>query len=325
MKQKNLSKEELTDEITKLKEEHAKLELENKILKKANELLKKEIGANYENLTNKEKVIVISALKSEYKLKTLLLMINLKKSTFYYEIKRIYHDKYSEIKELLKKIFYSNYSCYGYRRLKVALFKEHDIKISEKIIRKLMKELNLVVYKKKKNKYSSYKGEISPDVPNLISRNFKSTKRFEKILTDITEFSLCDGKVYLSPLIDCFDGLPIVHTICKSPNADLTNSMLEKGKVIIQNNKPIIHNDRDFHYRLPSWINLREKFGFIRSMSKKGCSPDNSMCEGFFGTIKNEFYYSRDWSMVKSDDFIIELEKYLDRFKTKRIKIRLLN
>ena len=44
-------------------------------------------------------------------------------------------------------------------------------------------------------------------------------------------------------------------------------------------------------------------------MSKKGCSPDNSMGEGFFGTIKNEFFYSRDWSKTKCDDFIVELDK----------------
>ena len=60
-----------------------------------------------------------------------------------------------------------------------------------------------------------------------------------------------------------------------------------------------------------------------RSMSKKGCSPDNSMGEGFFGTIKNEFFYSRDWSKYKCDDFIIELDKYLNWFKYKRIKYRL--
>ena len=47
------------------------------------------------------------------------------------------------------------------------------------------------------------------------------------------------------------------------------------------------------------------------------------MCEGFFGTIKNEFFYPNDWKYTTCDDFIIELEKYLIRFKNKRIKKRL--
>ena len=65
------------------------------------------------------------------------------------------------------------------------------------------------------------------------------------------------------------------------------------------------------------------EYGYKRSMSKKGCSPDNSMCEGFFGTIKNDFFYSRDWRDTTSDEFIVELNKYLEWFKNKRIKKRL--
>ena len=68
-----------------------------------------------------------------------------------------------------------------------------------------------------------------------------------------------------------------------------------------------------------------EKYGYVRSMSKKGCSPDNSACEGFFGTMKNEFYYPNDWASVSTDEFIPQLEKYLVWFCDKRIKARLGN
>ena len=47
------------------------------------------------------------------------------------------------------------------------------------------------------------------------------------------------------------------------------------------------------------------------------------MCEGFFGTIKNEFFYPNDWKYTTCDCFITELEKYLIWFKNKRIKRRL--
>ena len=66
-----------------------------------------------------------------------------------------------------------------------------------------------------------------------------------------------------------------------------------------------------------------EKFGYTRSMSKKGCSPDNSMCEGFFRTIKNEFYYPYDWKETTCSDFIDKLNKYLKWFTEKRIKVKL--
>ena len=60
-----------------------------------------------------------------------------------------------------------------------------------------------------------------------------------------------------------------------------------------------------------------------RGLNRNGCSPDNSMCKRFFGTIKNEFFYLNNWKYTTCDDFIIELEKYLEWFKNKIIKKRL--
>ena len=70
-------------------------------------------------------------------------------------------------------------------------------------------------------KYCSYVGEISEAVPNLLKRDFKASLPNQKWLTDITEFHIPAGKVYLSPIIDCFDGLPVAWTIGTSPSARL--------------------------------------------------------------------------------------------------------
>ena len=324
MKKKDKSKQELEEEIIALRKEHLKLELENKVLKKANEILKKEIGVDYSLLSNKEKTQIINALKEEYKINELLKIIHLKRSTYFYEIKRLNFDKYLTIRKIIKEIFFNNYECYGYRRVKQELAKSYGIVISEKVIVRLMKEEKLFVYKpKSKLKYSSYKGEISPQVENIVNRKFIVNKPYKQALTDITEFALKDGKVYLSPLIDCFDGSPITWRIGKSPNSELTNKMLKEAHEIIGDCGILIHSDRGFHYRIDSWIKLMEQYGYKRSMSRKGCSPDNSMCEGFFGTIKNEFFYPNDWKYTTCDDFITELEKYLIWFKNKRIKRRL--
>lgn len=57
--------------------------------------------------------------------------------------------------------------------------------------------------------------------------------------------------------------------------------------------KPIVQSDRDIHYQWLDWIKLVESAGLTRSMSKKGCSPDNAACEGFFGRMKNEMFYNQ--------------------------------
>lgn len=125
-------------------------------------------------------------------------------------------------------------------------------------------------------------------------------------------------------MIDCFDGLPLTWTIGISPNAELANTMLDETIRLTPIDKhPIIHSDRGSHYRWPGWIKRMNKAGFIRSMSKKGCPPDNAVCEAFFGTIKNEFFYCRDWNNISIDEFIKELDDYLKWFSNKRIKMSL--
>ena len=93
----------------------------------------------------------------------ILPIIDLKKSTYFFEIKSQSIDKYKGEKALIIKLFHDNNECYGCRRIKASLFLEYGIKISEKVERKLMRELNLSVYVPKKAKYSSYKGEISSE------------------------------------------------------------------------------------------------------------------------------------------------------------------
>jgi len=66
-----------------------------------------------------------------------------------------------------------------------------------------------------------------------------------------------------------------------------------------------------------------EKVGLTRSMSKKGCSPDNAVCEGFLGTLKNEMFYHRSWRGVSIKHFIEELDNYLRWYNEKRIKMSL--
>lgn len=84
--------------------------------------------------------------------------------------------------------------------------------------------------------------------------------------------------------------------------------------------KPILHTDRGCHYRWQGWIDITENFGLTRSMSAKGCSPDNAACEGFFGRLKNEFFYGHDWSDYSLEDFISALDDYIVWYNNVRIK-----
>ena len=82
------------------------------------------------------------------------------------------------------------------------MLKRNSITLSEKVVRRIIKEEHLFIKKVRIRKYSSYIGEVTPAVPNLLKRNFRADLPNQKWLTDITEFHIPAGKVYLSPLID---------------------------------------------------------------------------------------------------------------------------
>jgi transposase InsO family protein len=160
---------------------------------------------------------------------------------------------------------------------------------------------------------------------NLINRDFRAAAPNEKWLTDITEFQIPAGKVYLSPVIDCFDGLVISWSIGTRPDAELVNTMLDAAIEAIgsSNSRPVVHSDRGAHYRWPGWLTRIREARLIRSKSRKGCSPDNAACEGFFGRLKTELFYSRDWQTVSTDQFIEVVDSYIRWYNEKRIKISL--
>jgi len=323
--------EDLKDEIARLQEqadvlnrEVYRLQLERDVLEKAAEIIKKDQGVSLKTLTNREKAIVIDALRDKYSLKELLAVFKMAKSSYcYQEAVMRAPDKYAELRSQIHEVFEESRKTYGYRRIHYVL-KSKNTKVSEKVIRNLMKEENLVVYTKKKRKYNSYKGEITPAVENVIDRDFHADLPNEKWLTDITEFHIPDGKIYLSPVIDCFDGLPVSWTIGVSPDSELANTMLDSAiDTLKPDEHPVVHSDRGCHYRWPGWIERMEAAGLIRSMSKKGCSPDNSACEGFFGRVKNEMFYNNIWDNVSVDEFIDILDEYLHWYAEKRIKMSL--
>jgi len=268
--------------------------------------------------------VLIDALRDTYRLKELLNALNIAKSSYCYQGQALRKpDKYTELRTQIKEIFIKEHSCYGYRRIHATIQKDGTI-VSEKVIRRIIKDEGLKIPSVCKRKYSSYVGEISPEVENIIDRDFSATTPNEKWLTDITEFSISAGKVYLSPIIDCFDGMAVTWTIGTSPDAELVNSMLDTALPLLsEGERPIIHSDRGCHYRWPGWIERVEKAKLTRSMSKKACLPDNSACEGFFGRLKNEMFYGRSWVGVSLDSFINTLDAYIQWYNETRIKMSL--
>lgn len=194
-------------------------------------------------------------------------------------------------------------------------------RINHKTVQRLMKVLGLKCMVRMK-KYRSYKGQVGKIAPNIIQRNFQAEKPNQKWTTDITEFSLFGTKLYLSPILDMYNGEIISYSISNSPVLNQVMDMLDKAfEKIPENTNLIFHSDQGWQYQHKAYQKRLKDKGIRQSMSRKGNCLDNSVMENFFGLLKSELLYLRDFSSM--DDFRIELEKYIDYYNNKRIKEKL--
>ena len=228
-----------------LRRDIRRLQLEHDLLKKASEIIKKGLGVSLQLLTNRKKTLLVDVLKQTHALSDLSELSLARSSYFYHRARLQVADKYGGARRAIADIFEHNHRCYGYRRMQVALSRQ-CVRLSEKVVQRLMKEERLLVAKPKRRRYGSYLGEISPTPDNLINRDFRAAAPNVKWLTNITEFQLPAGKVYLSPMIDCFDGMVVSWSIGTRPDAQLVNGMLDAAleKVADSDNRPVVHSDR---------------------------------------------------------------------------------
>lgn len=152
---------DLEQQLETLRQDIRRLQLEKDLLKKANELLKKELGIDQQPLTNREKTLMVDALKSTYTVTELLCELNLPRSSYFYHRARLeVADKYADVRQAMANIFERNYRCYGYRRLHASL-SDQCVKVSEKVVRRLMKQECLIAATSKRRRYGSYMDQSS--------------------------------------------------------------------------------------------------------------------------------------------------------------------
>lgn len=152
-------------------------------------------------------------------------------------------DKYADIKNEILQIYRENQGRYGYRRITI---EQHNrgYQINHKTVQLLMKVLGLkcLLWIKK---YRSYKGETGKFAPNIIERNFKATEPKQKWATDIIKFSLFGSKLYLSPILDMYNGEIVGYTISECPVLNQVMDMPDKAfSKIPDDTNLIFHSDQ---------------------------------------------------------------------------------
>ena len=242
------------------------------------------------------------------------------RSVFYYHLKRLnVTDKYAMEKKEIKDIFHEHKGRYGYRRITDEMHNRKYV-INHKTVKRLMDEMGLKC-KIRKVRYRSYKGEIGKVAPNIIERDFAAAAPNRKWATDVTQINIGSTKLYLSPILDMYNGEIISYNISTSPNLEQVYDMLDKAFERFDNlDGLILHSDQGWQYHHYGYRKRLEDHGIIQSMSRKGNCLDNAMAENFFGIMKSELLYAEKFESAEA--FIKALDEYIEYYNNKRIKSR---
>jgi putative transposase len=263
----------------------------------------------------------VIGLRHEHSLVVLLKIANLARSTFYYQSKlQQAGDRHADLKADIRAVYERHKGRYGYRRITAEL-RQTGSMINHKTVQRLMQTLGLKSLVRPR-KYRSYRGTLNADVPNVLQRRFKADGPNQKWVTDVTEFNVRGDKLYLSPVMDLYNGEIVAYEMQRKPDFPLVSSMLKKALVKLgEQDAPLLHSDQGWQYRMPAYRRQLAACGVTQSMSRKGNCLDNAAMESFFGTLKSETFYLHKFTCV--EQLQRELHRYIQYYNHHRIKIKL--
>lgn len=260
-------------------------------------------------------------LRQDHDLAVLLKVSGLSRSTFYYQAKaQRAGDKCASLKASIRAVYERHQGRYGYRRITAELRNEGSA-VNHKAVQRLMQVLGIKSLVRPK-KYRSYRGGSNANVINVLQRQFQAAKPNQKWVTDVTEFNIRGDKLYLSPVMDLYNGEIVAYEMQRRPHFPLVSHMLKKAlSKLSAEDAPLLHSDQGWQYQLPAYRRQLTLRGLTQSMSRKGNCLDNAAMESFFGTLKSEFFYMNRFDSV--EQLQAGIRHYIHYYNHQRIKLKL--
>jgi transposase InsO family protein len=257
-------------------------------------------------------------LRRDFPLGALLAYVGLPRSTFYYRASHSAVDRHAAVRPLVRSVFGESRGAYGYRRVTLAQERDYGLRIDRKTVAKIMRAEGLRARGRRKSRYNSYRGTVGRVAPNLLERHFTEEVPMCRLVSDITQFNVGDRRVYLSPLIDLYNGEVVSWRIGPGPDVESALGMLADAAGRLQESGAVIHTDQGFQYQTPRWRDRLASLGRTQSMSRKATCLDNAPAESFFGRLKTEFSDGSDYTQPKR--FARDLDAWIVWYNTDRIR-----
>lgn len=188
--------------------------------------------------------------------------------------------------------FPENRDNYGARRVYLRLTQaEYSYSGSYSMVYRVMKA-NGLLQKRKRNPNSLTKEDYAAQKSeDLIKQDFAAQAPNKKWLTDITEVQTSEGKLYVSPVLDCFNGQIVGLSMDDNMKKELCINAFKQACASQNAYGMLLHSDRGSQYTSQQFRETLTYYGALQSMSATGRCYDNARMESFFATLKKEKLY----------------------------------
>jgi transposase InsO family protein len=208
---------------------------------------------------------------------------------------------------------------YGVRRIYDALRLTKEYKGGFSAVYRTCKENGLMIKTKRKPNGITKADSDAQKSENLIKQDCTAEKPNEKWLTDITEIPCLDGKLYLAPVLDCYDGKIVGYHADDNMRTELCKDAFELACRKENARGMILHSDRGSQYTSGMFRSALARYGAIQSMSGTGRCYDNARMESWFATLKKEILYRIDTKSMHRDEVKSVIFRYICYYNLRRI------
>ena len=256
--------------------------------------------------------VFIENNKNKWTVKSICKVLGVSESGYYRYIKN--KDKPGKDKVLsvaIKEILDENplNDNYGVPRIQLALV-QRGIKAGNRRITRIMRENGWLHTPKRRPKGLTKADPQAMITENLIKQDFSADAPFKKMLTDITQIQCKDGKLYISPILDCYNGEILSLIMRNNMKKELcidTVKALKKYPV----RGAILHSDRGSQYTSEAFRETLKSMHIQQSLSGVAHCYDNARMESFFATLKKELLYRIPTYRMTMDDVKSAVFRYV--------------
>ena len=199
---------------------------------------------------------------------------------------------------------------YGVDRMQIALM-HRGYTVGKRRISRIMKENGWLHERKRRPKGLTRATTEIQEKENLIKQDFTSDQPYQKLLTDISQISCRDGKLYISPIMDCFNGEIISLVMRSNMRKELCIDTFNAAAKRFPLNGAILHSDRGSQYTSEAFRKKLSNAGVLQSLSGVNHCFDNARMESFFATLKKELLYRIPTYKMKMDEVKAIIFRYV--------------